>query len=42
MKKHKLRAVAVLIVLGSILGLIATWDDPGERSEEARASSTES
>jgi hypothetical protein len=40
MKKHKLRAVAVLVVLGSILGLLATWDDPGDGSEEARAPST--
>jgi hypothetical protein len=38
MTKHKLNGVAVLFVLGSILVLLATWDDPGDSSPQTGAS----
>ncbi len=36
MTKHKLSAVAVLFVLGSILALVATWDAPEDGSAQTR------
>jgi hypothetical protein len=36
--EHKQRAVALLFILGSILALVATWDDRGDRPAQARVS----
>jgi hypothetical protein len=40
MTKHKLSAVAVLFVLGSILALAATWDAPEDWPAQTRVSRT--
>jgi hypothetical protein len=36
MDKNKQRAVGILLVLGSILVLMATWDLPENRSPEMK------
>jgi hypothetical protein len=38
MAKHKMSAVAILFVLGSILALVATWDAPEDQSAQTRVS----